>query len=95
MRSRYTAYAVGDTDYVLATWHLSTRPESIHDDPNVKWHGLTVVGSTGGAFDVAGTVEFRARFERSGAPLELHELSSFVQERGRWLYVEGSDPDQM
>lgn len=26
MRSRYSAYAIGDADYVLASWHPSTRP---------------------------------------------------------------------
>ena len=29
MRSRYTAYTLGNEDYLLSTWHPSTRPESV------------------------------------------------------------------
>src|SRR6266496_3948099 len=28
MRSRYSAFAVGDTGYLLRTWHLSGRPQA-------------------------------------------------------------------
>ena len=92
MRSRYTAYVLDDEDYLLATWHLSTRPEAVSQS-GVEWHGLDVIRSDGAALDSTGSVEFRARFERSGAPLELRELSSFVQENGRWFYLDGTDPD--
>ena len=33
MRSRYTAYVVGDRSYLLATWHPSTRPTRLELDP--------------------------------------------------------------
>ena len=43
MRSRYSAYALGLRDYVLDTWHASTRPEHMERfDSGVKWLGLTV-----------------------------------------------------
>ena len=29
MRSRYSAFAVGDAAYLLATWHPSTRPAAL------------------------------------------------------------------
>ena len=29
MRSRYTAYALAREDYLLATWHASTRPSAL------------------------------------------------------------------
>lgn len=93
MRSRYTAYVLDAETYLLATWHPSTRPDAVRQGPDVEWHGLDVISSQGSALDSTGSVEFRARFLREGAPLELHELSSFVQENGRWFYLDGVDPD--
>ena len=37
MRSRYSAFAVGDAAYLLATWHPSTRPPALELDPGVRW----------------------------------------------------------
>lgn len=93
MRSRYTAYVLHDEDYLLATWHASTRPAAITFPTNVEWHGLVVLKCAGSSLDSAGSVEFSARFRRDDAHLELHEHSTFVQESGRWFYVEGLDPD--
>ena len=44
MRSRYSAYALGLSDYLLATWHPSTRPASLdlHGQPPLRWLGLDV-----------------------------------------------------
>jgi len=95
MRSRYSAYVVEDEAYLLATWHPSTRPARVTFD-GVEWHGLTVIGSVGGVgLSNEGQVEFTARFRRNDAHLELHELSSFVREGGRWLYVDGVDADRI
>lgn len=93
MRSRYTAYVIEDAAYLLASWHNSTRPASIDFSEDIEWHGLTVINIAGGAgLDTSGTVEFTARFRRGEAHLELHELSNFVRENGRWFYVDGIDP---
>ena len=92
MRSRYAAYAVGDADYLLATWHPSTRPAELDLDDDVTWRRLDVVAtSAGGPLDRTGVVEFVAHF-RSAETRErgsLHEVSSFVREGGRWFYVDG------
>ena len=94
MRSRYVAYVTRNEPYLLQTWHSSTRPDSIDFSDEVDWHGLTVEGTVGGAgLDSTGAVEFRARFRRGDAHLELHELSRFVRESGRWFYLDGVDPD--
>jgi SEC-C motif-containing protein len=86
MRSRYSAFAVGDPAYLLATWHPSTRPRSLTLDEDVRWTGLDVLATTGGAmFAAEGTVEFRAH-HRSG---DQHERSRFVREGGRWFYLDG------
>jgi SEC-C motif-containing protein len=85
MRSRYTAYARGDTAYVLQTWHSSTRPAELRLDPALHWRALEVVSARGGLLDVEGEVEFRAR---SSAGV-LAERSRFVREGGRWRYLSG------
>lgn len=89
MRSRYTAFAVGDMDHLQATWHASTRPIALRDDPTTRWTGLDVLATTrGGLFDAEGTVTFRAHFRRDGVDDVLAETSRFVREDGRWWYVE-------
>jgi SEC-C motif-containing protein len=88
MRSRYSAYALGLTDYVLATWHMSTRPSRIEPDPaGVKWLGLEV-RCTSQPDDDHATVEFVARSKLGGRAHRLHETSRFVREHGRWYYVD-------
>jgi SEC-C motif-containing protein len=89
MRSRFSAFALGDTAYLLATWHPSTRPPRIRLDGGQAWTRLQIVGRTGGGFlDASGTVEFRAHYLRAGLPGEQHENSRFVRADGRWFYVE-------
>ncbi|NDV12887.1 YchJ family protein [Crenobacter caeni] len=91
MRSRYTAYALGDEAYLLATWHPSTRPDGLDlaADP-VKWVGLSVESCTGGqAGDAEGRVCFVARYKAGGRAGRLAEDSRFLSEDGRWYYVDG------
>jgi SEC-C motif-containing protein len=87
MRSRYSAYALGLSDYVLTSWHSSTRPRTIELDPAVRWYRLDILGRTGGGLlDSTGTVEFRAFHRGPDGSGEQHELSSFVKEAGNWFY---------
>lgn len=90
MRARYTAYVIGDDEFLLSSWHHDTRPVSISFDPNLEWLGLEIVDTeAGSALDSTGVVEFRARFRRGGEHLELHERSRFARVNGRWLYLDG------
>lgn len=94
MRSRYSAFAVGDLDHVYRTWHPRTRPEDLEPDPALTWTGLEVIDVVGGeADDETGEVEFVARFDRAGpggqGAGERHERSRFVRRGGRWVYVDG------
>ncbi|WP_213577106.1 YchJ family protein [Rhodococcus sp. USK13] len=89
MRSRFSAFAVLDADYLLATWHPSTRPDDLDLDPAQRWTRLDILGSSGGGLlDTAGTVEFRAHFVLDGERGSLHENSRFVRVDGRWLYLD-------
>ncbi|WP_448809795.1 YchJ family protein [Agromyces bauzanensis] len=88
MRSRYTAFGVGDADYLLATWHPSTRPAALELDPAMRWLRLDIVRrERGGPLDRDGVVEFRAHYRHDGERGELHEVSTFVREDGRWRYL--------
>jgi len=89
MRSRYSAFAVGDAAYLLATWHSSTRPRSLELDPGTRWTGLDVLATSGGGLlAAAGTVGFRAHSVHSGARGDQHEVSRFVREDGAWRYLD-------
>ncbi len=83
MRSRYSAFVVGDGAYLLTTWHPVTRPDDLQTDPGVRWLGLEVVEAEGGLLDSRGRVHFRASY--LGGVVE--ERSVFVRELGRWWYV--------
>ena len=88
MRSRYTAFVLARADYLLTTWHNSTRPASLDLDAHTKWLGLEVRAHhvTGAS---AAEVEFVARYRVAGRAVRLHERSRFVREDGRWFYVDG------
>ena len=89
MRSRYSAYVLKLADYLLATWHPSTRPSELDlaaDDS--KWLGLEVKRHAVQGEEQA-TVEFVARYRIAGRGHRLHELSRFVREDGRWFYIDG------
>lgn len=92
MRSRYSAYVLGLADYLLATWHPSTRPAALApDSPGLKWLGLEVRRSAL-SDDAHAVVEFVARSKQGGRAQRLHEISRFVREDGRWFYVDGEQP---
>ncbi len=89
MRSRYTAYTLGREDYLLATWYADMRPEKLElFGPDHQWLGLTVKRhvQTGPYHAI---VEFVARYQVAGQEQQIHEISRFLFEGGRWLYVDG------
>lgn len=93
MRSRYSAFVLDLIDYLLATWHPSTRPALIDANPTgLKWLGLEVRRHVVRDTDHA-TVEFVARSKLGGRAQRLHETSRFVRVQGRWLYLD-DDADQ-
>ena len=88
MRSRYSAFAVGDGPYLERSWHSSTRPRRVRVDAADEWVLLEIVDTqAGGPLDNVGMVEFRAHHRRGGQPGVVHERSSFAREDGRWVYV--------
>ncbi len=89
MRSRYVAYTLGNADYLLRTWHPSTRPAALHDLALTQWQGLQVIRTkAGSATDKKGIVEFQAHYIVHRTSKVMHETSRFIKENGQWFYVE-------
>lgn len=87
MRSRYTAFVLGDADYLRDTWHADFRPPQLNLDKDQRWLDLSVLD-----FSEQGDsaiVEFEACFLHAGTVQGLHERSRFVLQQGRWLYTDG------
>lgn len=91
MRSRYSAFCVGDINYLLTTLHPDYR---IDDDVSAlqrtiqqtNWLGLKIIQHKAD-FELA-TVEFVAFY--IAQPFEqLHELSRFKKDDGQWFYTDG------
>ena len=96
MRSRYSAYVLGLRDYLLDTWHPSTRPQQMDRfDSGVKWLGLTVKRAWTTS-EAEGFVEFVARNRPPGGgrAQRLEELSRFRRDGTtgeRWQYVDAAE----
>ena len=97
MRSRYTAYASGQSRYIMAT----TAAESPHRETDaVAWKRDLDVWSAATTFlrlDVnhthidgdRGEVHFFATLSRDGRDTSFGERSRFVRRDGRWSYIDG------
>lgn len=98
MRSRYTAFVLGDEDHLFRTWHPCTRPAGPYGDPATTWTGLSIEDTVGGGEDEPdggeAVVEFTARYRLAaadgahGPEQAMRERSRFQRRAGRWLYVE-------
>ena len=94
MRARYSAHVCGDETYLRQTWHPQTRPDgpsgALSPSADIVWCGLQVVACRQGlASHTQGEVEFIARYQCDGENRQLHELSQFVKQQGRWFYLRG------
>ena len=94
MRSRYSAFVLGDVPYLLSTWHSNQRPAELTLETGGKWLGLEIKQHRVTGADTA-EVEFVARFRVGGKAVRQHERSRFVREKfldgTRWFYVDGDE----
>lgn len=84
MRSRYVAYCLDEEQYLLESWHESTRPASVKADPPVQWIRLKIVD----AASRDDQVEFVATFRVNGKAHKLKEKSRFLFDGGAWFYLD-------
>lgn len=96
MRSRYSAYVLELTDYLINTTHPDRRTRGLERNiqssySTTEWKELTIKDTQNGCLDdTIGKVEFVATFVENGKPGELHELSRFSRYQGNWVYVDGA-----
>lgn len=89
MKSRYSAYANQNADYLWNTTHSSQREfyfkeDMLHWATVNKWQKLEIISAT------ENTVEFKAYFLDENKQNQIHhEYSTFKQENGSWFYVDG------
>ncbi|KAF2329892.1 YchJ family protein [Flavobacterium daemonense] len=89
MRSRYSAYATHNADYLLETTYISERKyysktEILKWATANKWQKLEILSFT------ENTVEFKAYFlDANQKPQTHYEFSTFKLENGAWYYVDG------
>ncbi len=89
MKSRYSAYALYQADYLLATTHSSHRKlfskaDILHWATANDWQKLEIISAT------ENTVEFKAYFLDENKENQVHhEFSTFKQEKGSWFYADG------
>lgn len=89
MRSRYSAYATHQADYLVATTHPLERDNYSKEDILLwatcnQWQKLEVLKSS------PTTVEFKAYFLDQNKLSQIHhEFSRFVHEEGIWYYSDG------
>jgi SEC-C motif domain protein len=95
LRSRYTAFAMGKTDYLVDTLTPELRDsfdlvEAESTAAGAQWQGLEVRSVVaGGPDDETGEIEFVASFRLRDEARVHHELSQFRREDGRWLCAGG------
>lgn len=94
MKTRFSAYATQEIDYLVSTTHSSLEP--VYEDlevwaQNTTWKKLEIVASEGGLkHNDIGKVEFKAFYvDPNGKPQTHHELSTFIKENGQWFYSSG------
>ena len=91
MRSRFTAYAMHNVDYLLSTWDANKRPTEINfSKDDVDWCRLEIVDiKKGTEKDSKGIVEFKAFYLLDGEEHVMREISRFKKINGKWHYLDG------
>ena len=87
MRSRFTAFVLELEDYLLQSWHGSTRPAQLNLDAAPNWQSLQILSADEQGDE--GQVTFRAIYHSGDNWGFLEEDSTFVREDGHWYYVSG------
>ena len=96
MKSRYTAYCIGDADYLYNTVKFENRKQYNRKEiaqwsEENTWLRLEIIRIENGEIDQnTGTVEFKAYYKDARGQEHIHhEISSFFKENGSWFYRDG------
>lgn len=92
MQARYSAFALGNGEYVRDTLSEEQKADFDLDDFNTskdqtKWMGLEIRRTEAGREkDDTGTVEFVARYRTPDGPVVHHERAMFSRDGGNWVF---------
>lgn len=95
MRARYSAFVVGDIDFIMKSHLGDSKDEADREalqtwSKESEWLGLEVVSTEKGAVeDKTGVVEFKAQFKAGGEKHTHHERASFAKVDGYWVFEDG------
>ena len=89
MRSRYSAFVLARADYLLATWHSTTRPASLDFDAGAKWLGLEVRRHALTGPDAAEVERRRALYWQPYHDLLHDELNRLKAQHGHAVLFDG------
>ncbi len=91
MRSRFTAYALHNSEYLIQTWDKNQRPKTIDfSKDEAEWQRLEILNTKKGCInDTRGLVTFKAYYLIDDVEHVLHEISRFKKIAGKWLYLDG------
>lgn len=98
MKSRYSAFCMGDIDYIVHTMKgkasLAFNPDETKSwAASVYWLGLDIITTYNDPINQdKAFVEFIARFMTKDTIQCIHERSEFTRIEGRWYYVDGTKP---
>lgn len=94
MRSRYTAYAQSNMEYIRDTMKGKASEnfnvdEAYDFNKQIEWLRLTVISASSleDQKDIA-YVEFIATYYHNNKEYQLHEVSKFQRENDRWFYTD-------
>lgn len=101
VRSRYSAFARSDGDYLWNTLHSQHEERLAGDADQYRqqiaasgnrgtYLGLTLLDSREAGADGVAQVLFLARVSHGKLDRSMVELSSFVEEAGQWRYITGT-----
>ena len=95
MRSRYSAYALKQIDYLLETTHPEKHTTNLREEIStwaneVEFDSLKVLDTwKGQAADKVGKVKFIAHYHQNSERHQLCELSRFRRVGKQWKYLDG------
>ncbi len=95
MRSRFSAYALKQVDYLYETTHPDKRDDDFKREitawaNRAEFTRLEILNKRQGrSLDKVGKVEFIAYYRQFGEEKQMHEISRFKRFKGKWHYFDG------
>ena len=97
MKSRYCAYAIEKSEYIILTTHQNNRDfntdtkawnnDILDFSKNTKFEKLEILEFIDG--ETESFVTFKANITQNKQDVSFVEKSRFVKENGKWQYIDG------